>query len=77
MRILKILGLGLAGLVMVGAALFGVRYWRALEVRTDGLAVGASAPDFALTSQTGETVRLGEMLAEGPVAVLFYRSADW
>ncbi len=38
-----------------------------------GLTVGERAPDFALPNQRGETVRLGERLARGPVVLSFYR----
>ena len=47
------------------------------ELRTagtaSGLTVGERAPDFALPNQRGETVRLSERLARGPVALSFYR----
>jgi hypothetical protein len=47
------------------------------ELRTAGtaagLTVGERAPDFALPNQRGETVRLSERLAGGPVALSFYR----
>lgn len=39
------------------------------------LTVGATAPSFALPSATGRTVRLGELLAQGPVVLTFYRGA--
>ena len=42
-----------------------------------GLNVGDHAPAFELKNQTGETVKLTELLKQGPVAVVFYRSADW
>lgn len=38
-----------------------------------GLQVGERAPDFALPNQRGETVRLSERLAKGPVVISFYR----
>jgi peroxiredoxin len=34
---------------------------------------GFSAPDFALPDQSGETVRLSQLLERGPVVVTFYR----
>ncbi len=37
------------------------------------LGVGASAPDFQLTDQSGNTVRLSELLREGPVVLTWYR----
>ena len=36
------------------------------------LGVGASAPDFALRNQHGETVRLTEVLADRAALVVFY-----
>lgn len=39
------------------------------------LAVGAKAPGFSLSSATGQTVTLDELLAEGPVVLTFYRGA--
>ncbi len=36
---------------------------------------GAVAPDFALPGAAGETVRLSEQLARGPVVLVFYRGA--
>ncbi|MEM1117764.1 MAG: peroxiredoxin-like family protein [Bacteroidota bacterium] len=39
------------------------------------LQVGAEAPDFALPGASGETVRLGDALAQGPVVLTFYRGA--
>ncbi len=42
-----------------------------------GIAVGAKAPDFTLLDQTGAEVSLAEQLAKGPLAIVFYRSADW
>lgn len=42
-----------------------------------GLAVGAQAPEFKLKDQTGREHSLTNLLREGKVAVVFYRSADW
>jgi hypothetical protein len=36
-------------------------------------AAGARAPDFALPGVHGELVRLGDLLARGPVVLAFYR----
>lgn len=40
-----------------------------------GLVVGEEAPDFALPNAFGATVRLSELLADGPVVLTFYRGA--
>ena len=42
-----------------------------------GLAIGQRAPDFTLKEQNGRDVSLSAMLKKGPVAVVFFRSADW
>ena len=45
--------------------------------RETGPAIGSIAPEFELPSAGGGAVRLSELRAERPVAILFYRSADW
>lgn len=40
-----------------------------------GLQVGEKAPDFALPSGSGETVRLSEALQKGPVVLVWYHLA--
>ncbi len=42
-----------------------------------GLAVGQKAPSFTLKDQTGRDVSLDALLKKGPVALVFFRSADW
>ncbi|MGB3302785.1 peroxiredoxin [Gordonia sp. (in: high G+C Gram-positive bacteria)] len=37
--------------------------------------IGDTAPDFELYDQTGNTQRLSELLANGPVALFFYPAA--
>ncbi len=52
----------------------------AAPVRADeevGLAMGQQAPTFSLEDQAGETQSLNALLADGPVAIVFFRSADW
>lgn len=36
------------------------------------LAAGALAPDFTLSDQTGEELRLSELVEDGPVALVFF-----
>ena len=42
-----------------------------------GLEVGTRAPAFALPSAQGQEMSLQTLLKKGPVALVFYRSADW
>ena len=42
-----------------------------------GLEVGKQAPLFTLKNQDGKDVELRDLLKQGPVALVFYRSADW
>ena len=42
-----------------------------------GLKVGAQAPVFILPDATGKHTALVDLLKHGPVALVFYRSADW
>lgn len=42
-----------------------------------GLNIGDQAPAFELKNQSGEMVKLTELLKQGSVTVVFYRSADW
>jgi len=45
--------------------------------REYGLAVGQHAPAFTLPGQDGRAVSLETLLKSGPVALVFFRSADW
>ena len=42
-----------------------------------GMAVGRVAPDFTLKDQNDRDVSLATLLKKGPVAIVFFRSADW
>ena len=42
-----------------------------------GLKVGEKAPDFKLKDQAGTEHELKGLLKDGPVALVFYRSASW
>lgn len=59
------------GLALILAAL------APLSHAAPGLAVGTAAPAFALPSAHGEQLTLNDLLRKGPVALVFYRSADW
>lgn len=45
-------------------------------IAEQALKAGQTAPDFSLPDAAGQTVRLAELLAHGPVALTFYRG-DW
>jgi peroxiredoxin len=61
------------------AALFGAAPLAAQEAPPAeiGLRVGAHAPAFTLKDQNGKEITLEALLKKGPVALVFYRSADW
>jgi cytochrome oxidase Cu insertion factor (SCO1/SenC/PrrC family) len=42
-----------------------------------GLKVGEKAPEFTLKDQAGKDRALKDLLKDGPVALVFYRSAAW
>ena len=42
-----------------------------------GLKVGEKAPKFTLKDQEGKKRSLDDLLKDGKVALVFYRSADW
>jgi len=42
-----------------------------------GVAVGRKAPDFTLKDQHDRDISLTTLLKKGPVALVFFRSADW
>lgn len=49
----------------------------ALPHQGPGLAVGQRALPFSLKDQAGQVHRLDQWLGQGPVALVFFRSADW
>ena len=42
-----------------------------------GLPIGSKAPAFTLKDQNNRDVSLDTLLKKGPVALVFFRSADW
>lgn len=42
-----------------------------------GVKVGEEAPKFILKDQDGKERSLDDLLRKGPVALVFYCSADW
>ncbi len=51
----------------------GIQALRDAGVGAGAVGVGGRAPDFALPNVHGAEVRLGDLLARGPVVLAFYR----
>lgn len=49
----------------------------AAETDIPGLAPGEPAPAFALPNASNQTVNLSDLTSAAPVALVFYRSAEW
>lgn len=64
---------------LVVALLFSLPFVTRLAAETDlpGLAVGEKAPAFELQNASSQTVKLTDLTAHAPVALVFYRSAEW
>jgi AhpC/TSA family len=74
--------LGMRSMVAVAALVAGLVCpgWSAQGAPSTekiGLAVGQKAPGFSLKDHNDRTVSLDALLKKGPVALVFYRSADW
>ncbi len=50
---------------------------KAAPDKPSGLKVGSPAPRFSLKDQAGRIRTLDDLLKEGKVALVFYRSAEW
>lgn len=59
------------------AALSLVLVSGAAHAESPGVKVGEPAPRFSLLDQDRTERSLGDWLGKGPVAIVFYRSADW
>ncbi|MGD9714562.1 MAG: hypothetical protein AB7V46_21260 [Thermomicrobiales bacterium] len=69
----RLLGIAIGLLALAGSV-------EAAEPATEeqtGLSVGEQAPGFKLMDQSGEERELSVLLKQGPVALVFYRSASW
>jgi cytochrome oxidase Cu insertion factor (SCO1/SenC/PrrC family) len=67
-----------AGVVLLSApAAFSQEKGTPAPEAQTGLAVGAKAPRFTLKDQQGMERSLEQLLKNGKVALVFYRSADW
>jgi len=58
-------------------ALLGASVLQAAAAAMPGLKIGEKAAAFTLKNSVGADVALGDLLKKGPVALVFYRSADW
>jgi len=47
------------------------------EIGSVGISVGEKAPEVQLKDQHNKLRTLSEILKDGPVALVFHRSADW
>ncbi len=64
----------LAGLAMLGTLAFAWGFWVFARMpATDEFARLERAPDFTLPDQDGTPVSLADLLARGPVHLVFYR----
>jgi len=45
--------------------------------QASGPDVGATIDEFSLSDQHGTSQKLSDLLADGPVALVVFRSADW
>jgi cytochrome oxidase Cu insertion factor (SCO1/SenC/PrrC family) len=64
-------------LVAVASVLVGLQAAQEKAPDTMGLPIGEKAPAFTLKDQDGSEVTLASLLSDGPVALVFHRSADW
>ena len=69
----------LIGVVLLAVALLatGADAAEVASPENTGLRIGQAAPAFSLKDQTGKEVSLKALLKKGPVALVFFRSADW
>lgn len=61
--------------VLIGVTIATLFVWlwtRPPTVESTTLSVGDTAPDFELSSQTGERIRLSDLLDRGHVVLYFY-----
>jgi cytochrome oxidase Cu insertion factor (SCO1/SenC/PrrC family) len=66
--------------IAIGVLVGGAGVVRAADPAPDektGIKVGEKAPGFKLKDQAGEERELSALLKDGPVALVFYRSAGW
>lgn len=67
----------LIALALCGFAALGTLAQNTGAPEEHGLKVGVKAPAFTLKDQNGKEQSLADLVVKGPVALVFYRSADW
>ena len=67
----------LLAVAVVAGSCFGATAQHSPVAAAHALKLGAKAPDFSLNDQSGAKRSLGEFTAKGPVALIFFRSAEW
>jgi len=45
--------------------------------QASGLEAGATIDEFSLADQHGTSHKLSDLVADGPIALVVFRSADW
>lgn len=70
-------GSGLATLALALAGTIAMAQGEPAPDEMTGVKIGETAPDFTLQGHDGKSYTLSELVKEGPVAVVFYRSAHW
>ena len=73
----KTVGLSLAIAIALATVTLMALEGKSAPEETTGIKVGAKAPRFELVDQSGKRRSLEKLLEQGPVALVFYRSADW
>jgi hypothetical protein len=68
---------GVAVVLLAAPMVFSQEKEKSAAQEQPGLKVGQSAPRFTLKDQEGSDHSLENLLEKGPVALVFYRSADW
>ena len=78
-RLMFALTVNLRAVLLVAVALIatGLDAAEVASAQNTGLRIGQVAPAFSLKDQNGKEVSLDALLKKGPVALVFFRSADW
>jgi cytochrome oxidase Cu insertion factor (SCO1/SenC/PrrC family) len=74
---IRSIGFGVVIVLLAAPAVFSQENAKSAAQEQPGLKVGESAPGFTLKDQDASDRSLNELLEKGPVALVFYRSADW